>query len=328
MKILTVMNYRPGGGLTGAVEELLKSLRGEGFVVDVASTYGTVRQRIRSIFDIFGLVPKYDFVMCAGCAYYGFLPILVGVLAGRMRKKRVLADFHEGFPVPFMKRFGRFIRLFLKDTPVTVASGHLFDIFKKYNFNVHLIPYHFHYEDFFKTEKTFNWNKKFLWVGSFQFMYDPETALKASRLILKERDDVEFHFFGEGPLLKKMMRKYNHSNIKFWGFVPRGELLRRYQDFSVLINTSFGDNFPLRVVEASFNKLLVISVRGGGTPTIYNENECLFFERKDYKGLSRHIAGVLKNPHLYDSFRENIHGKVMNFTWDKVKDKWLNLILP
>ena len=329
MKILVVMNCKPeGGGLCGAVEELVKSLRGEGFYVDIVSTQGRIRDRIKSILNIFKITPQYNFILAAGCANYGFLPILIGVITARIYRKKVLVDFHEGYPKAFMSHFGFIIKLFLGDIPVTIASPYLLDIFRGHKFNANLIPYHFHYEDFPQRTKPFSWNKKFIWIGSFQFMYDPETALKACEGVLKKRNDVEFNFFGTGPLLGNLLKKYKHPNIVFHGFIPRRELLSRYQEYSVLINSSFGDNFPLRLVEAAYYELLVISARCCGTATIYDDKECLFFEKGDYQRLTELILSVVENPHLYDSFRENMHKKVIGFSWDKVKEKWLNLIKP
>jgi len=328
MKILIVVNYRPSGGLTEAVRELAESLRKESFIVDIASTYGTIKGRIKNIFNIIRITRHYDFIIASGCADYGFLPILIGVIAGRLYKKNILVDFHEGYPLPFMNKFGKAIKLFLGNIPVTVASEYLLNVLKRYEFNVVLIPHQFHYENFPKREKAFSWNKKFIWVGIFQFMYDPETALKACELVLNERNDAEFHFFGKGPLLERMKNKYAHPNIKFRGFVPRDGLLKEYQYFSTLINTSFGDNFPLKLIEASFNELLVLSAKCGGPATIYNDEECLFFEKEDYKTLSKLILDILNNPHPYDLFRINMHKKVRGFTWNRVKDRWLALILP
>jgi glycosyltransferase involved in cell wall biosynthesis len=321
------MNYRKEiGGITGAIEERVKSLREEGFGVDIISTHGYSSERCKNIIRIFKETPNYDFLIAVGCADYGFLPILVGLIAAKIHKKKILVDFHAGYPVPFMNRFGRFFKMLLGDIPVTVASKYLYDIFMSYNFRVYLISYNFHYGDFPEPKIPFSWNKKFMWAALFQFMYDPETALKACELVLKQRCDVEFHFFGEGPLLEKMRKKYKHPNIKFNGLLPRSEFLKRYQDYSVFINTSFGDNFPMRLVEASFYSLLVISAKYGGTPTIYTEKECLFFERGDYKRLSKYIVDICENPKLYDSFRINMHEKITTFTWNKIRDIWLELL--
>ncbi|MFA5336706.1 MAG: glycosyltransferase family 4 protein [Candidatus Omnitrophota bacterium] len=327
MKILIVMNYRANwGGIAGAVEELVESLRAEGFYINIESTHGRIRDRIRHVGNIFKIVPEYDLIMATGCGDYGFLPIFIGVLAARFFHKRVIVDFHEGYPAPFMNRFGKIIKLFLGNIPITVASKYLLDIFNKYKLNAHLIPHQFHYEKFPKRENPFSWNKKFIWVGSFQFMYDPETALKACEIVLEKRDDAEFYFFGKGLLLDKLKKQYSHQKIIFKGFLPRNELLKEYQRYCVLLNTSFGDNFPLKLVEAGFNEILVISARYGGTSTVYSESECLFFEKGDYKKLSEYILEVLEKPHMYDPFRENMHKKVMSFTWDKVRGNWLKLL--
>jgi glycosyltransferase involved in cell wall biosynthesis len=323
------MNYHANrGGITGAVEELINSMKQNSLNVDIISTHGAIKDRIKNIANIFKIASRYDLIMTAGCADFGFLPIIVGVIAGRIFRKRIIVDFHEGYPKPFMDRFGKAIKLFLGKIPVTVASKYLFDIFSEYKFDVTLIPYHFHYENFPKRENSFVWNNKIMWVGSFQFMYDPETALKACSEILKERKNIDFYFFGSGPLFCRLKEKYIHPNIIFKGFIPREMLLKEYQNYCIFLNTSFGDNFPLRLVEAAFYELLVISVRYGGTATIYDDKECLFFEKGDYKKLSEYILRVLEKPSLYDSFRKNMHETIMGFTWERVRDKWLQLILP
>ncbi|MFA5337274.1 MAG: glycosyltransferase family 4 protein [Candidatus Omnitrophota bacterium] len=328
MKILIVMNYRGAdwGGITGAVEELVASLKIEGFYINIATTHGKIRDRIKHVVHIFKIAPEYDLIMATGCGDYGFLPIFVGVLIARFFHKRVVVDFHEGYPLPFMNRFGKIIKLFLGNIPITVASKYLLDIFNKYKLNAYLIPHQFHYEKFPKRERPFSWNKKFMWVGTFQFMYDPETALKACEIVLEKNPDMEFYFFGKGLLLDRLRKKYSHPKIIFKGFLPRRELLKEYQNYCVFLNTSFGDNFPLRLVEAGFNEMLIISAKYGGTCTIYSDSECLFFERGDYKKLSNYIFEVIEKPHMHDSFRKNMHKKVMGFTWDKVRDNWLSLL--
>lgn len=165
-----------------------------------------------------------------------------------------------------------------------------------------------------------------MWVGTFQFMYNPETALKACEIVLKKRDDIEFHFFGDGPLLGKLKKKYAHPKIIFNGFIPRSDLLKEYQQYCAFLNSSFGDNFPLRLVEAGFNKLLIISVNYGGTSSIYSDKECLFFEKGNYQELAQHILKVLDNPTVYDSFRINMYNKIMTFTWDNAREKWLSFL--
>lgn len=294
--------------------------------MDTISVHGRIRERVRNIIKIFKLTPKYDFVYAAGCADYGFLPILIGVFTARINKKNILVDFHSGYPEVFMRRFAKLIELVIGDIPVTVASAYLFDIFKKCKFNVFLIPHHFHYESFPPRTKQFSWNKKIIWTGSFQFMYDPETALKACEEVLKKRNDIEFHFFGQGPLLNSLKARYNNPNIIFEGFVPRNEMLEKYQDYCIFLNTSFGDNFPLRLVEAAFYELLVICAKYGGPPTIYCEKECLFFEKGNHTVLSGIILNVLDNAQQYDSFRKNMHEKVLSFKWDNIKEKWLKLL--
>jgi glycosyltransferase involved in cell wall biosynthesis len=325
MKILFVMNVREGrGGPLFNIKIRKKNLIQEGFSVDIMSTYGKVRDRIKQIAHIFKLSNSYDIIMGIGSYYYGFLPILTGFVCAQINKKIFLADFRGGYC--FIPKFGFFLKIILKDTPIIVASKFLFNAFKRHNLNAILIHHHYNFNDFPKRSVSFCWNKKFMWVGTFEEMYDPETALKACNLVLRVDPDAEFHFFGTGPLLSKLKIKYSNPRIVFEGIIPHNQLLKKYQQFSTMINTSFLDNFPNRFIEAGYNELLVITVSGGGVATVYNKNHCVFINKRDYKHLSESILDVLCNPAKYDVLRKNMNEKILSFTWDKVRDSWLNLL--
>ncbi len=82
MKILTVMNYKSKkGGLVVEAEQLIASLKKEGLSVEAISTYGNIFKRLTAIYRIFKIAPQYDIIMAAGCAYWGFMPIVVAALA-------------------------------------------------------------------------------------------------------------------------------------------------------------------------------------------------------------------------------------------------------
>ncbi len=224
-----------------------------------------------------------------------------------------------------MARWGLFVKYLLKSTPVVVAGGYLCDAFKEYSINARLVPYHFNRQQF-KRRSPFKWNRRFVWARAFYDIYGPYTALAASRLALQARPDIEFHFFGDGPALKKMIRLFRHPNIRFRGYVPRQAFLEELEYFSCLINTSLYDNFPLSLAEAAFYQMLVISTDLASIKSIYDSSECLFFEKGDYKALARHILDVTEDPYRFDAHRINISKKAEGFSWEKVRGEWLDLI--
>jgi len=96
MKILIVMNYRKDRGPTLNADALAQEFRNEGFYTEIISAYGTIRQRLKNAAKIFKITANFDYIIAEGCSYYGTWPILVGVLAAKIRHKKLLVIYHGG----------------------------------------------------------------------------------------------------------------------------------------------------------------------------------------------------------------------------------------
>ena len=70
--------------------------------------------------------------------------------------------------------------------------------------------------------------------------------------------------------------------------------------------------------------MCVFSTKAGGINTLYNDNELIFFDDKN--DLTDKLLDVLEHPESYDNLRKNLHNKIINFTWNNVKDKWINIL--
>jgi glycosyltransferase involved in cell wall biosynthesis len=324
-RILIIMNYRHGrGGLTGAVDELVLSLTEEGYHIKIVSTHGNVLQRLSGVRACFKAAPKYDLILGVGCSYVGFFPIMVASIVSSIFHKSVVYNFHSGEALAFLKRCYMLIRIFIGSRPVVTASEFVTNAFGKYNFNAVRIPYHFNYNRNFITRRvSFSWNNRVLFVRGFHEIYQPELALSAAKHVLAQNKDYEFHFFGGGKLKERLEAKYKHANIIFRGFLARKILLREYGNFSILINTSLYDNFPLSIVEAGYNELLVISTRIGGIATIFDDSEVLFFD--DAGELQDLLFRIAEDPARFDSLRKRLHMKVLSFTWENVRLDWMDV---
>lgn len=164
--VLIVMNYRPNrGGLTGAVENLIRSLRSEGYRISIASTWGGIRHRIKGVLLSFLWGAKEDRIIGVGCAFRGFFPIVVASMVAWILKKPVLFNFHDGQAPVFLENNRRLVKYVLKGKKVVVASQFVADTFAKYGLNKVCIPYHFNYEEEFCPRiKPFEWNRKIIWA--------------------------------------------------------------------------------------------------------------------------------------------------------------------
>jgi hypothetical protein len=325
MKVLIILNYRQDkSGITNQIAELKKGLEKEGIEVRLVSTYGNIFERFSSIVKALKESKRSDIIIAAGCAYFGFYPIFVGSLVGTLRKKKVIVNFHDGLGEKFLKQCRIIPGLVIGGKTVVVASEFLVKVFKQYGYNVVLIPNHF-----FKTESIIpNLNnrvfeKRVIWARSFEKLYRPELALEVAEVVSK-KTGAFFDFYGDGSLYNELSRKFKSDNIRFFGFVPRETLLKKYAEYDIFLNTSEYDNFPLSIVEAGLNKLLVITSAAQGIASTYTYDEVIYAHNKDE--FINKLLDVMENYQKYDNVRINLFNRVQGFNWENVKHYWLNLI--
>jgi glycosyltransferase involved in cell wall biosynthesis len=326
LRVLLILNYRPNsGGITGQILELIENLTEEGHSCKIIRTHGSTKYRLlslpRALFHAF----RSDVILGVGCAYIGMFPIVIASITHFFTRKKVVYNFHDGQSEVYLEKHHRFAKFFIGKKPLIVASKFVSDSFKKYGFNCYLIPYHFNIENtFYKRNHPFKWNKKILWARAFMDLYQPELALKAAKMVVEKDEEAVFHFYGDGFMRAPLMEKYNHPRIEFMGFVNRQDFLKKFEEYSILINTTAYDNFPLSIVEAGLNELLVFSTNIGGIKSIYTPDELAFFN--DAEDLADQIIQALRHPGDFDNKRKNLIKKVSSFTWNEVRTDWLNLL--
>ena len=325
MKVLIILNYRRDkSGITNQIIELKNGFEREGIETHLVSTYGNVFKRLSSIINSFRKAKGTDLIIAAGCAYFGFYPIFVGSLVGTLRRKKVIVNFHDGLGEKFLAQCGWLCRLIIGKKYVAVASGFLFEVFKRYAYKAVLIPNHFFENKSITVKVTRSiFEKRVIWARSFEKLYRPELALEIADVISKKTGAV-FDFYGDGSLYNGLSRKFKNDHIRFFGFVPREILFKKYGEYDIFLNTSDYDNFPLSIVEAGLNKLLVVTSAASGIVSIYNNDEVIYAHNKEE--FINKLLDVVENYEKYQDIKINLFKKVQSFNWENVKHQWLNLI--
>ena len=326
MKILIIANIRKQqGGITTQVLELADSLRNEGIYVEIISTHGSFKERLSGILKSYSSGKNCEIIISAGCSYLGFFPIIIASLVAKLRGKKIIYNFHDGQIEDFLKKYYGIVKLFIGTEVIVVASDYLKNSFERFGFNVIRIYNHFNITDKIPVARVSDKNLKIIWARSFEKLYDPETAIQAA-LHFSDNPDVVFHFYGTGKYLEYLKEKYEREKIKFMGYINRDILLKKYSEYDIFLNTTLYDNFPMSIIEAGINKLIIISSKTGGIPTIYNENEIIYFEPGDKEDLIAKINNVLRYPEIYSKYADRLYKHVIKFSWDNVKTDWMSLI--
>lgn len=303
--------------------ELKDSLVAEGFKVDVVSTHGNLRDRINGIYLSLIKAKDCDTILGVGCAYLGFFPIIITFIVSKLRKKFVVYNFHDGQVKEFLRRYYGLVKIVLGNNKVIVATKYLDDELKTYGFNSIIIQNHFNDLEAVKYSHEHSSIIKVMWARSFEKLYRVDLALN-SAVHFSNNKEVEFHFYGGGSEYIDYSEKYKSANVYFHGFMKREELLKEYKRYQIFLNTTEYDNFPMSIVEAGLNNMIVVSSKVGGIESLYTEDEIVFFRTGNLSSLIETIGTVLADVSKYKTYSSNLAKKVISFNWTNVRVQWID----
>jgi glycosyltransferase involved in cell wall biosynthesis len=176
-------------------------------------------------------------------------------------------------------------------------------------------------------------SKVFLIVGSLKELKRPMVVLEAFNelgLDVLRKNEICVFFAGNGPLKGKMEDyiKKNHleKHIKLLGNVPRERINEFYKLSDYYIISSDFEGTPISMLEAMFNKLLIIGSNAPGIGNIIKDSEGGFlFKNDNPKNLSLIIKKVII--HDFIDERENaFRFFINNFSYQQVLRKFISKI--
>ena len=330
-KVLFVSNYAQGvGGISGQVGCLMKNLRMDGSVeVEVFSTKGSIAKRLLLLFRLLLKAKEYDVLHIHGCSYWGFLPVVYGIVAGKLWRKRVVVTYHGGEAEEFFSKHPRWVRFWLmKADDRVVLSGFLQTVFEKYSIPAIVIP------NIVETRKELFIEKavlrpKFISVRHLKELYNIPCILRAFGRVQKEIPESELTLWGEGEqknMLENMVKEMRLKKVSFVGQVPSVEVWNYLKTNDIILSSPWADNMPVSLLEAFSAGLLVVSSNVGGVPyLVENGSTGLLFESDDDQGMASQMLWALSHQKESLEIIANARKKVEEFSWDNIKEKIIAL---
>ena len=299
------------------------------YEADIFSTRGNVVKRLWKLMELIYVARNYDVLHIHGCSERGMLPVVYGVIAGKIWRKKIIVTYHGGGAEEYFAKHETFAKRWLcRADKVIVLNGYLEKVFGKYEISCVVIPNMISLPN---LEHTHIWNPKaprFISVRHLRELYNIPCILRAFRQVQQQIPDASLTILGSGPQLKELqqyVRDNNLKNVTFVGQVPNQEMNRYLAEHDVFLSAPRVDNMPVSVLEAMNARLLVISSKVGGVPYIIAEG-CtgLLFEYDDDIRMAELMLWA--NGHLEDANRiiEAAHEEVKKYTWENV----LKLLLP
>ena len=182
-----------------------------------------------------------------------------------------------------------------------------------------------------KTTSKLN-NKNLISVGRLSREKGYTDLIEVFKLIHKERPDWHLDIVGDGPEKNKIvdmiyLNKLTDS-ITVHGYLKRKEIDKLLNKSSIYLMTSYTESFGIVLIEAMSHGLPCVafsSAEGANDLIINNENGYLV-EDRDFEKMKDTIIKLIDSKELRTQLGEKGRGLSNNYTSDKVKDNWINLL--
>jgi glycosyltransferase involved in cell wall biosynthesis len=174
-----------------------------------------------------------------------------------------------------------------------------------------------------------------LYPGTLNKHQGLDIAIKAFSLIKDDAPEAEFHIYGEGPdkpRLKEMVARLGlEKRILFKDIIPIEEIAQVMASADLGIvpkrNDFFGgEAFSTKILEFMILGVPVVVSATKIDKYYFDDSLVKFFRPDDEHDLAQAMLALINNKVLRDELVKNALDFVADYTWDKRKHEYLNLV--
>lgn len=331
-RILLISNYIPGmGGIHAQVEMLYYHLNKEdGIEAHIFSTKGNPLKRIWKMISLLCVVKRYDLLHIHACSYRGMLPAVMGIIAGKLWRKRIVITYHGGEAKEYFAKHIGFARKWLgKADAVIVLSGFLKEVFDYYAIPCVVIPNILLLRPAPIRNNQQVLAPKFISVRHLEPLYNIPCILKAYKLVLEYYPSATLDILGKGSMrteLEQYVIDNNLTGVRFIGQVPNTEIYNYLDNANIILSSPVADNMPVSILEAMNAGLLVISSRVGGVPYMIDDGKTgLLFTSDNDQELAEKMLWALAHTDEVNQIVARAQEDVKQYVWENVKEKLMKV---
>ena len=331
-KILYIGNNLERNNPTTIIQlsNLLEELDFEVFI------YSNKKNKLLRLFHMCYGILKYknsDYLLIDTYSTSNYYYALICSQMARLFSLKYIPILHGG-NLPFrLNNNPYFSKLIFKNSYINVSpSKYLESIFIKHNYKTISIHNAINIESY-KFKERNSIAPKLFWVRAFDKIYNPNMALKVLVLLQKKYSNATLCMVGpkKDNSLNEFLELAEKNNvlnvIEITGFLPKNEWLKKAKEYDIFLNTTNIDNTPVSVVEAMALGLPVVSTNVGGIPfLITNEQDGLLVSKNDSSKMAECCSTLIENNVLANRIIKKARLKTADFSNEKVKEQWLNLL--
>jgi L-malate glycosyltransferase len=273
-----------------------------------------------------------DIAHIFSASYWSFLlapapAALFAKMKMKTRGTKTVINYHSGEARDHLQRFRSAKFVLSRADKIVVPSGYLVDVFREFGLPASAVPNIVDLAQFRYRERT-PLRPHLVCTRGFSPYYSVDVVVRAFALVKNEYPKAQLDLVGGGPLeddIRKLVADLHLADVNFTGVASRNEIGKYYDQADIFINASWLDNMPLSIIEAF----------AAGSPVVTTSPECMPYlvqhERTgllspvaDEKALAANVIRLLRDPALAARLAQNAHDESRNYTWEAVREQWLN----
>ncbi|MEQ8360305.1 MAG: glycosyltransferase family 4 protein [Cytophagales bacterium] len=317
----------------GPIEEVFNRLKREGFEVEACSNKESKILRLLDILFtcIISDSKIYHIDIFSGQAlYFAFIAIKIG----KLKRKTIVSNFHGGRLDEVYKKGSSKLNYVINNSDLILSpSLYLKDFFKQEGIKIKYLPNSVDLDEFkFKPQNIDENNMRILWVRAFTEIYNPLTAIKAIKLLKQNYKNIKLTMVGPDLGLmkdcKKLIKQLELSEaIEITGPVDHDKLPEYFNNSHIFWNTTSYESFGLALFEAAGSGTRIITNAVGEISyTWKNRENALFVIENSPEEFAERTIELIQNKNLRDRIVENAKRKVDEFSWEKIRETWIEIL--
>ncbi len=333
----------PFGGMANQTRQLAELLSGKGIAVSIVQVNAPYRPTwighvpyLRAVFrllpyitSLWRLAARVDLMhVMANSGWSWHLFAAPAIWIAHWRKVPIVVNYRGGEAGTFLEKSATQIRKSLsKASALTVPSGYLQEVFRRFDIASEVVPNIINLERFRNPKPHRDIRRHLLVARNLEPIYDNETAIRAFALVHSRYPEATLTIAGSGPEAGRLQSLANRLSlsaaINFTGRLEPQAMASLYREIDIAINPSLVDNMPNSVLEALASGVPVVSTNVGGVPYIVSDGEtALLVPPRSPEAMASAILRIIDEPRLCTRLIDKGLTEVQRYTWDTVWPLW------
>jgi L-malate glycosyltransferase len=249
-------------------------------------------------------------------------------LVARLRRKKVLINYHSGEAQGHLKKSRIARRVLRRADRLVVPSGYLEKVFRQFGLEAQAIPNIIDLAQFrYRVRSPLR--PHLVCTRGFHPYYGIDVVVRAFAEVQQSYPDARLDLVGGGPLegsIRDLVAQLKLANVNFMGVASRAEIGRFYDQADIFVNASNLDNMPVSILEAFASGTPVVTTELEGVKYIVaHERTGLLSKPGDATALAGNILRLLNRPDLAAQMAQEAFEESNRYHWTVVRKQWLQL---